>query len=282
MTWLYLSVASAFLFACLNILSRTVSVDSKNPRALSFVFNLIAILMAIFIFFVSDSYKNFSLPLKSEAWIYYFIAAVFYGLYERMRFYVTKVLDASINSIINNITVVIAFFASILLYKEALTLSKFVGFIMLMTSFFLVIDRKKSKINVKGIILGLIAGTFLGIGWALDKKGVLFFNAETYNLLIWLGPIMILFFPYIKLSEIKIEIKKYSWKIILLSFFNVTAYLLMLKAFDLADATKVIPVTQLSILITVIAGVFLLNERSNLTKKILAGIIAVIGVFLLR
>jgi len=33
---------------------------------------------------------------------------------------------------------------------------------------------------------------------------------------------------------------------------------------------------------TVIVGVFLLKERSSLTKKIFAGIIAVVGVFLLR
>jgi len=39
---------------------------------------------------------------------------------------------------------------------------------------------------------------------------------------------------------------------------------------------------QLSTIMTVIAGIFLLNEKSNLLKKIIAGVIAVAGVFLLR
>lgn len=282
MTWLYLSLASALCFACLNILSRIVSIDSKNPRALSLVFNFVCTVMAIILFLLTGSYKKITLPTQIEAWIYFFIASVFYALYERLRFYVSKVLNASINSIIGNLAVVIAFIISLFLYKELLTLSKAIGFILIMVSLFLVIDRTKSKISLKGIILGLIASVFVGIGWGLDKKGIIYFNLETYNVLIWFSSFIILCLPNFKLKDVKIEIKKYSWKIILLSFFNVAGYYLMLKAFELADATKVIPVTQLSVFITVIAGIFFLNEKSNLTKKILAGMIAVLGVFLLR
>ena len=282
MNWLYLSLASAYFLACLNILSRIISVDSKNPRALSFIFNLFALIMALAIYLLTGSYKNFSLPTEFEAWMYFFIAVFFYGLYERVRFYVSKALDASVNSVITNLAVVIAFFISLFLYKESLTLSKAAGFFLIMTSLFLAVDRKKSNVGIKGIILGLIASIFLGIGWGLDKNGVLFFNPETYNVLAWLGTFAIVYLPYIKFKDIKYEIKKYSWKIILLSFFNVIGYFLMLKAFNLNDATKVIPITQLSVLITVIAGIVLLNEKKNLLKKIFAGIIAIAGVFLLR
>ncbi|PJA55412.1 hypothetical protein CO165_03665, partial [Candidatus Roizmanbacteria bacterium CG_4_9_14_3_um_filter_33_18] len=75
---------------------------------------------------------------------------------------------------------------------------------------------------------------------------------------------------------------KFSWKIVLLSFFNFIAYFFGLKAFVLAEVTQVIPIMQLSTIMTVIAGIFLLNEKSNLAKKLLAGIIAVVGVFLLK
>lgn len=67
-----------------------------------------------------------------------------------------------------------------------------------------------------------------------------------------------------------------------MAFFNFIGFYLGLKAFILADATKVIPVIQTTTLMTVMVGVLFLKERSHLTKKILAGIIAVIGVFLLR
>ena len=39
------------------------------------------------------------------------------------------------------------------MYKESLTLSQSIWFIMIMVSLFLVIDKKKSKISLKGILL---------------------------------------------------------------------------------------------------------------------------------
>lgn len=282
MTWLYLSLASAVCFACLGIFSRVVSVDSKNPRALTLAFNLVCIVMAIILFLVTGSYKNFVLPNQSIAWVYLIIAAFAYGMFERLRFYATKNLDASIYSIIGNISVVMAFVISLFLYKETLTLTKFIGFVLILTAFFLVIEVKKSKISIKGIWLGIVTSVLIGIGWSLDKKGANFFNPETYNILGWTLPFIIIYFPSINIQEVKNEFKKFSWKIVLLAFFNFVGYYLTLKAYVLAEATKIIPIIQLSTLITVIAGVFLLKERSNLYKKILAGIIAVAGVFLLR
>lgn len=282
MTWLYLSLFSAFLFACLNILSRVVSVDSKNPRALTLAFNLVCISMAIILFLVTGSYKKVVLPTQNEAWIFFIIAAFAYGMFERLRFYATKNLDASIYSIIGNISVVMAFIISLFLYKEVLTVSKFIGFIFILTSLLLVIEVKKSKISTKGLLLGIITSILIGIGWSLDKKGANYFNPETYNILGWTLPFIVIYFPGIDLKEVKREFKKFSWKIVLLAFFNFVGYYLTLKAYVLAEATKIIPIIQLSTLITVITGVFLLKERSNLGRKILAGIIAVAGVFLLR
>ena len=153
---------------------------------------------------------------------------------------------------------------------------------LILASLIMVIERKKTKVSFKGIMTGLIASIAVGIGAGLDKKGALYFNAEVYNLLLWILPLIVLYFPKIEIKEVKYQFKKFSWQIILLSFFNFAGYYLGLKAFILADATKVIPIIQLSTIITVITGVFLLKERSNLVKKILAGIIAVAGVFLLR
>ncbi|VVA44240.1 conserved membrane hypothetical protein [Candidatus Roizmanbacteria bacterium] len=282
MTWLYLSLGVAVCYACLNIFSRVVSVNSKNPRALSIAFNLVSSVMAVVLLLLTGSYKNLSLPTQTDAWIYFMIAAFFYGIFERYRFLATKMLDASIYSIIGNIAVIIAFTISIFLYKEVLTLSKLFGSSLILGSLLMVIEKKKSKISFKGLKVGLVASIAAGIAMGLDKKGATFFNPEVYNLLLWVAPLIILYVPGIKLKEIKDQFKQFSWKIILLSFFNFIGFYLSLKAFILADATKVIPVIQLSTIITVIVGIFLLNERSNLFKKVLAGIIAVVGVFLLR
>ncbi len=282
MTWLYYSLGAALCFASLGILSRIVSVDSKNPRALSLAFNLTSISMAVLLFLLTGSYKKIIFPTQTEAWIYFLVAAFFFGMFERLRFFATKLLPASVYSIISNLSVVIAFILSLLIYKEMLTISKAAGFLLILTSLFLGVESKKSKVSTKAVLVGLTTSLFLGIAMALDKKGATYFNAEIYNLLMWTVPFMVLLFPYAKIEDIKLQFKQFSWRIIVLSLFNFIGYYLGLKAFLLAEAIKVIPVVQLSTIITVIAGIFLLNEKSNLLKKILAGIIAVIGVFLLR
>lgn len=281
MTWLYFSLGTAIGYTCLNILSRTVSVKSKNPRALSIAFNTVSILMAIILFLLTGSYKNFSFPIEREAWIYFFIAVFFYGAFERLRFYASKYLDASVYSIISTITIVMAFIFSLFLYREVLTLAKLIGFIFILLAIFLISEKKKSKVSAKGLFYGIATSVCIGIAMSLDKKGATFFSPNVYNLLVWIGPFIILWFPGIKITEVKQQFQKFSWKIVLLSFFNFVAYFLGLKAFVLAEATKVIPVMQLSTIMTVIAGIFILNEKNNLFKKIIAGIIAVIGVFLL-
>ncbi len=281
MTWFYLAIGSAINFAALNLLSRAVSIKSKNPRVLSFIFNVTATVMAIIIFLVAGGHKKFSLPSGFEPWIYLSIAMLFYGLYERLRFYVTQALEASALSIINNTSLVVAFFVAAFIYSEIMTINKIGGFLLILTALFLVSVNKVSKINLRGILLAILANVFLGFGWALDKKGVFYFNAETYNVLAWILPLFILYLPHIKLNDLKKEIKISSWKIVFLSFFNVIGYFIQLKALVLADATRVIPIVQTSTLFTVIFGIILLKEKENIPRKILAGIIAVIGVYFL-
>lgn len=282
MTWLYYSLGAAVSFAFLNIFSRVLTIRSKNPRAFSIVFNIISIIMSLILFIATGSYKIFSLTTRIDAWIYLLIASFFYGLNERFRFLISKILEASVYSILGNITVIIAFFISFFLYKETLTVPKLLGSILILFSLLLVSELKKSKISARGLFLGIVTSIYLGIAMSLDKKGAIFFNPETYNVLLWVVPFIVLYFPGIKIKEIKVEFKQFSWRIVLLAFFNFVGFYLGLKAFLLADATKVIPIVQLSTIMTVVAGVFLLNERSNLIKKILAGFIAVVGVFLLR
>jgi len=282
MTWLYLSLGTAICYASLNIFSRIVSVNSKNPRALSIAFNLVSTVMAMILLIFTNSFTNFSLPTKTEAWVFLLISAFFYGIFERLRFYATKMLDASIYSIIANTTVVVAFTISLFLYKETLTLSKLAGSFLILISLLMIIEKKKSKASFKGILIGLIASIAVGIGMGLDKKGAIYFSPEVYNLLLWIFPLVVLYFPGIKIKEIKDQFNRFFWKIVLLSFFNFVGYYLGLKAFFLADATKVIPVMQLSTIMTVVAGIFLLDEKKNMSGKFFAGIIAVVGVFLLK
>ncbi|KKQ24098.1 MAG: hypothetical protein US40_C0011G0013 [Candidatus Roizmanbacteria bacterium GW2011_GWC2_37_13] len=248
---------------------------------MSIVMDMIAAIMALIIFFVSGGYKKFSLPTGFQPWFYLMVAMLFYGLFDRLRFYATAALEASRMTVVNNVSLIVAVVLSFFLYAESLTTNKLFGFILVLFALFLVSIDKVSKINWKGVFLAIIVNIFLGIAWALDKKGALFFNVETYNVLAWILPMVFVYFPYIKFSDIKKEVNLSFWKITLLAFFNMIALFLNLKALSLADATRVIPIVQTSTLFTVIFGIILLKERKHLIRKLIAGLIAVFGVYLL-
>lgn len=282
MNWFTLALLSAVFFTTLNLSQRKLAIDSRYPRAISFLFNLAAICFSLVYFFSTGAYKNIRLPSVSEAWIYLGLAALFYGLFERGRYYAAKSLNASSLSIISNVSLFVAFTGSVFLYSEALTLKKIVGSVLIFLSLILVSYSKRIKFgSLKAIGIGVVVNVMLGLGWMLDKKGVQYFSADMYNIFVWTAPIFFVIFPKIKFSEIRYELRMASWKILVPAFLNVAGYLLQLKAMAIGNATQIIPIVQTSTLMTVLFGILILNEKEHVLKKIFAGFLALIGSYFL-
>lgn len=283
MTWFIFAASSVFFFTMMNILQRKLAVKSEDPRATAVVFNMIAVGISLIVFFISGAYTKFSLPQDPTVWAVIIFACTMYGLFERGRFYVAQALDASVYAIVNNVTVIIAVIGAIFLYSEPLTLQKFLGIFLVLCSLIIISYEKKRKvpIQLKDIGLAVVVFTILGLAWMLDKKGALYLNAETYSIFVWVLPLLIIIFPLVPLRNIKREFEYGSWKVFLLAGANVVGYLLQLKAFEIGEATRVIPVVQTTNLVTVLVSIFLLKERENILKKIIAGTIGLIGVLLL-
>lgn len=282
MMWFYYAATAVMLFTTLNLLQRVLAVKSEDERSLAILFNTFAASLAIIIFFITGSYAHFRLPSTPWAYISVLIASFFYGMFERGRFYAAKQLDASIFSTILNVSVVVAFIGALFLYSETLTIQKIIGAAAIFTALFLVTyNKSKSKNSLKNIVFGVLISTSLGLGWMLDKKGTEYFNADTYSFILWTVPLVFIYLPKVELKKIKREFQLSSWRIVLLSFINVVGYLLQLKALALQEATRVIPIIQTTTLFVILLGIVILHERDHIYKKIIAGIIAVAGVYLL-
>jgi drug/metabolite transporter (DMT)-like permease len=281
MGWLFFAASSVFFFTTLNLLQRVVAVDSKYPRALSIVFNLFAALAALVIFWVSGGLDRIQIPKEPMAWVFLAIAVVFYGLFERLRFIAAKSVDASVYATLGSWSVVVAFVIAASLYSEPVTLAKLVGASLIISAMVMTSFKKGVKLTKYGLAINILAQTILGIGWSLDKMGIKYFNLDTYNLLTWTLSLVVIYMPYVKNGEIVRELKVAGWKVMLLAVVNVAGYWLNLKAQELAEATKVIPIVQTSTIFTVLAGIWILKEKDNGLVKIMAGVLAVIGVALL-
>ena len=274
MNWLFYTLSSIFFFTLLSVFQRKLAINSQNQRAMAVIYNLAAIGISLGLFFVGGSYKKFSLPQEITAWIALLIAAFSFGMVERGRFVVAKLLDVSVLSTIINFSVLIAFVGSVLLYKEQLTIQKILGGLLIVTALFLVsTGKRRVELSFKGILLAVFISIMLGIAVMLDKMGTRYFNANTYNIFAWCAPLLFIVFPGIDIKIIKKELRIASWKVF--------GYLFQLKALELSEATKIIPIIQTSTLFTVLAGILFLKERENVPRKLIAGVIAVVGVFLL-
>ncbi|PIP53258.1 hypothetical protein COX08_01970 [Candidatus Beckwithbacteria bacterium CG23_combo_of_CG06-09_8_20_14_all_34_8] len=283
MDWIGFSLLSVFCFTILGLLQRILAVESKNPRATAVVFNATAALIALVIFILTSDVNKITLPTEKVAWISMGLAVFCYGLFERGRFYAAKLLEASVLTTVFNITLLITLIGSFILYSETLTVNKIFGGALILIALFTVSYSKgnKQKISIQGIIISISISIVLGFAQVLDKRGALYFSPETYSILVWVLPMLVIIFPSIKISDLKKELVRAKWRVIVIAAANVLGYLFTLKALTLTEVTRAIPLMQTSTLFTVLAGIVILKERDNLVRKIIAGGLALVGVYFL-
>jgi len=276
---IYTILTVAFLTA-LNLLMRVLAVNSKNPRAFSFIFNSWGALFA-FLLFIIQPQQAFILPNFSII-LLIILAIILYGTYERVQFYARKEIEVSTITVLFRLAPAVTFITSILILGESFSIRKLIGVILIISATILA-SYKKTRIKFsKALLTVLVCAVMLGIAWTVDKKIMSAnFSPQFYSLLIWAVPLLYIYLPHISRQDLKTEISIGSWKIPLLAFINVLGYYFQLKATSLADVSKVIPLISTSTIFIVLGGIILLKEKSNILNKIIAGIIVSIGVILL-
>lgn len=281
MIWIIYALSTVLLFTTLNLVSKVLIKDSKDPRAFGLIFNLICAFFALLIFIFSKGYSKLPENYSLYAFLILFISSAGYGLFERFRFYAIKHTEVSVNLVISSLATPLAFFAAIKMYNEPLSIYKLAGALLVFCSVILTASKAKGTSTKKGIIASFFVTAMLGMAWVLDKAGSTLFTPEFFNILVWTLPLPFIFLPYVKVKNLKYEWRLNNFKIFIIAFLNVGGYYLNLKALQLADASKVMPIIQTSLVFSVIAAIFLFKENKNLGKKIIAAILSFIGICLL-
>ena len=139
-------------------------------------------------------------------------------------------------------------------------------------------------ISPKYLILGVLANLSLSIALFLDVNYSKEFNLAFYILLTFLIPAILIFvFENIKLKSIINEFKISNKFILFLTSVSwVFMMLSKLKAYELGSVIIVAPISSLSVILTVISSYFLLKEKDNIIKKIISGILIIIGIILMK
>ena len=242
---------------------------------------LIQILSSLFCLIFIPFFKM-KYPIDIKIYIFLFLAIIFYTLNDRLGTISRSKLDASIYSIIKQLSTVFMIIFGIAFLKEKILINKIIGSILIILSNIIVL-YKKERIN-KYIILGILANIFLALALIIDVNYSNYFNLAFYVLITILVPAILIFiFEKVKIKDIVLEYKNGSkLSLYLTSISWVIMMISKLKAYKLGIVSVVAPISSLSIILTIIIGYLLFNEKNNLIKKIIASIFILIGIILIK
>ena len=272
---IYLIVSVIF-----NQAYKTVTKRMKSAGALTILIQIISSLICMLMIPLFE----IKFPMDIKVYIFLFLAIIFYTLNDRLGTTSRSGLEASSYSILKQLSTVFMIIMGILFFKESFILNKIIGALLIIFSNVLVFYKKENFIFNKFLILGILANISLSIALFLDVNYSKEFNLAFYVLLTFLIPLILIFtFERIKIREIMYEYNKSNKTALFLTSISWTIMMITkLKSYELGSVIVVAPLTSLTVILNIIVSYFFLKEKSNLIKKIIAGILIVIGIILIK
>lgn len=280
--WLILALLAAFIFTAQNLLMRVLAVKSVHPRTFSFVFNSWGTFFAVILFFIERPSLDIFPHISWTQWFLIAGAVAGYGLYERTHFLARKELEASTTAILFRLAPVISFVGALVFLHEPLTFPKLTGAALLIGASLVVIYKNPKLRANRAVWIALFSATMLGFAGLFDKPASRGIPINLYSVALWGLSLIIVAFPSISRKQLTNEFQIGGWKVALTAFLNVIGFVLYVQALALADTSRVTPITTSSGTMVVLGGIIFLHERTHLKKKLIAGLLMVIGIFLLR
>jgi drug/metabolite transporter (DMT)-like permease len=280
MNWFFYSLLAVLCFSSYDILSRVFGLNAKNPRVFAIIYNAIVAAMALIIYFIFPSRPN-HLSLFS---IVIGVCGLFiWAIFGRLEYYAHKHVEASLLTIVTKIATVITFLASIVFLHEGITLQKIISVILIISANIIVLNPHKKKNMSEGILYAFLVALTLGIGWTIDKVASTAWGVSFYIFFSFLSPVVVnALIPVVKKQEIIVEVKNTSWLIFVLGTLNLFGYYALLMAFSVGEGSRVILVTSFSQILTILAGIIILKEKTHMLRKIIAGVMGILAIILLN
>lgn len=282
MLWFFLAIASALIFAAQELLMRVLAIRTGSPRIFAVLFNLWGALFAVILFLFERGSLSGLFGLTPMQYLLLASTVILYGFYERTQFYARQGVDASTFAIIFRLSTVIGFIGAIAFLGEPLTVAKGIGVVCIILASLLLVYKNPKFSFTRPFWYAIVCAVLLGLTAVLDKPASAPLPATLYSFAVWCFPIVIIAFPGLGKKELVREFHIGGLKVAFAALLNVIGYILYIRAMSLAEASRVNPITATSGIFTVAGGILLLHERSHVERKIIAAILAFIGVLLLK
>ncbi len=279
-TFYLFNILSLLFLTAFGIISRKSLSTTRYEYAYTTLWQLSSGLLALLFI----PFDTFTLNLTPPVLLIFVLSIGFYALADAFLFSGYKYEEASILSAILPLSYGFTFLVTVLFFKANINLSIAIGFIIIIAASLLAGFYKTSFKPSKGVVFGLLTAFFSGTALGFNSEVVKSFSVAPYMFAAFVFPAIVNFFIFLrpKLSEIRYELTV-QWKAILLNAAVIDlGYYFLLKAFQMGNITQTISISATSTLLTALAGIVLLQERKNITIKIIASVLATIGILLVQ
>lgn len=227
---------------------------------------------------------KFKFPTDFKVYLLLFLSIIFYTINDRLGTTSRRGLESSTYIILKQMSTVFMIFMGIVFFKEAFILKKIIGAFLIVLSNILVFYKKENFKFNKYLLCGVIANTFLAFALFLDVNNSNKFNLSFYILLTFLIPLVLIFlFERIKIKDIVKEYKvSNKFALIITGITWSFMMLTKLKSYELGKVSVVAPLTSLTVILNIIVSYFFLKEKDNILKKVISGILIIIGVIFIK
>lgn len=253
--------------------------EGSDPFAGAIIFQFtLAILTGIF----SLSIQSINLP-HANLFGYFAFSGFFYALGTLSYFKAIKTVEASESTILASIGSVATLITAYLFLGERLNSQQLIGVLFVISSVIALSAKKGFKYS-RGIMFSVLGTTFYGFAVTNDVYILRSFDALSYTpIMSFLSGLLLLMLKPSSIKSIITTLKKPQIKPLFLYcvFYGIQAITYYAAIESGALASQMAVIYKSEIFITVIFAAIFLNERSNLTRKIIATILATIGVYLL-
>ena len=284
MNWTILLVISILCSSTLTILQRrTMREDKSDPVSYAIFFQLLVGLILGVTAIVARAKFPDNL---AQLWPNILLMIALFSLANVFWFRSLKTLEASSTAIFLPTKIFWMVLGGAIFLHENVTVSSVIGTVLVFGAIFITSFSKGEKIKFsKGAVTLLISSFFYGFAFVND--GYLLknnFNTFLYSSMAFLLPALtISVFQMRAVKNIRYFIVtkrliRALMAALLLSLGTVTIYYAYQKG---GNISQIGPLSQLSIIVTVIFGIIFLQEKGKLWQKIAGAIISIIGVILI-
>jgi drug/metabolite transporter (DMT)-like permease len=274
MLWLYFVLANAFFWGTWNILARKFLKEEHDYLGFSTMYQFVGAAIALPFALTDPSFSLEALALSVVV-----ASSVAWSASAVLTSRSLQLVEVSLRDPLSRTGIFWALLFSFLLLGESITLNKVIGVIAIFAGIVVIYFKiKLGNLRAYGVALTLLTGVFGGFAVSVDKIGMKFFSPVFYNFLLFILPGIMLFFGTRRnAGKMKMFFYKNKLVIIILSAFATFSYLCLLSALRLQQASIVLPVSQIGLIISVVGGIFLLKEKEGIARKIIGSLIVLAG-----